>query len=92
MITVGNRIIFDQDGDIVCQLGEMQGVSTRKVITSLGFIDLKVGEIDYKKYRIISINPQTKQPTLEEIPPLETEEQLRIEELENELLLTSGVI
>ena len=92
MIQVGNRIIFDQDGDIICQLGEMQGIQKRKVITSLGFIDLKVDEIDYKKYRIVGINVETKQPILDEIPQFKTEEEQRIEELENELLLASGVI
>lgn len=85
---VGNRIIFDQDGEIVFQTGEMQGdVLPRKEITSLDYIDLEYGEIDYTKYRIVGVNVETRQPILEEIEVPKTPEQERIEELENQLLL-----
>lgn len=88
MIQVGNRIIFDQDGNLVALLGEMQGdVIPRKEITKLDYIDLKYGEIDYMKYRIIGVNVETKQPILEEMQIYKTDEQQRIEELENQLLL-----
>ncbi|OAO79813.1 hypothetical protein [Anoxybacillus flavithermus] len=90
---IGNRIIFDQDGEIVYQTGEMQGgVLPRKEITELHHIDIDFGAIDYTKYRIVKIDIATKQPILEEIPRQLTPEQQRIQELENQLLLDSGVI
>lgn len=85
---IGNRIIFDQDGEIIFQTGEMQGdVLPRKEITSLDYIDLEYGEIDYTKYRIVGVNVETRQPILEEIEVPKTPEQERIEELEDQLLL-----
>lgn len=85
---VGNRIIFDQDGEIVFQTGEMQGdVLSRKEITSLDYIDLEYREIDCTKYRIVGVNVETRRPILEEIEVPKTPEQERIEELENQLLL-----
>ena len=39
---IGNRIIYDQDGQIIYQIGEMQGdVLPRKDITELNYIDLE---------------------------------------------------
>ncbi len=85
---IGNRIIYDQDGQIIYQTGEMQGdVLPRKKITKLHFIDLEYGQIDLSRYRIIGIDIATKQPILEEIIREKTLEELRIEELENQLLL-----
>lgn len=90
---IGNRIIHDQDGDIIAQLGEMQGdVSPRKEITKIDFVDLKYGEIDTSKYRIVKIDVATKKPVLETVEVPLSPEQQRILELENELLLASGVI
>lgn len=92
-MNVGNRIIYDQDGDIVVQLGEMVGdVPARKEITSLSHIDIPFGEIDLNKKRIVGINVTTKTPILEDIVTELTEEQKRIQELENQILLMSGVI
>lgn len=88
---IGNRIIYDQDGEIIFQTGEMQGsVLQRKEITSLDFIDLEFGQIDSNKYIIAKIDINTKAPVLEEIPQIETEEerlQREKEELENQLLM-----
>lgn len=84
---IGNRIIFDQDGEIMMQFGEVEGnVLPRKEITKLDCIDLEFGAIDCSKFRIIRIDVNTKQPILEEIQISKTPEQ-RIEELENQLLL-----
>lgn len=83
---IGNRIVFDQDGEIILQLGEMQGdVLSRKEII-LDYIDLKYGEVDFTRYRIISIDVSTKQPILEETIREKTQEEI-IEELENQILL-----
>lgn len=71
----------------------MEGdVLPRKAITNLDFIDLNFGQVDTNKFRIVSIDVNTRQPILEERPVVKTPEQLRIEELENQLLLLSGVI
>lgn len=85
---IGNRVIYDQNGKIVFQTGEIQGdVLPRKEITELNYIDLEYGEIDYSKYRIVGIDVETKEPILEEIIIEKTPEQQKIEELENQLLL-----
>lgn len=85
---VGNRIIFDQEGEIVFQTGEMEGdVLPRKELIELNYIDLEFGEVDYSKYRIVGIDVETRQPILEELEIPKTPEQEKIEELENQLLL-----
>ncbi|OAB34268.1 hypothetical protein PMSD_14975 [Paenibacillus macquariensis subsp. defensor] len=87
---VGNRIIFDNDGEIVYQTGEMQGdVLQRKEITELNFIDLKYGAINVQTHRIIGVDTMTKQPILEEKPQILTPEQQQVKDLENALLLSA---
>lgn len=87
-MNIGNRVFFDQDGEIIFQSGEMHGdVLPRKEITSLNFIDLEFGQIDHSTHRIVKINPKTKKPVLEEIQQELTPEQQRIQELESQLLL-----
>lgn len=89
-VNLGSRIIYDQDGQILYQIGEMQGdVLPRKEITSLHYVDLEYGEIDFTTHRIVSIDPVTKHPILEELPKLESPEQQRIKELEDALLLSA---
>lgn len=95
---LGNRIIFDQSGEIVFQTGEMEGdVLPRKNITSLDYIDLDFGAVDLTKKRIVSIDPVSKKPVLEDIQVELTPEQQRIKELEDQLLLmadaeTGGIL
>ncbi len=87
---IGNRIVYDQDGDIVFQTGEREGVVVaNKDITELHFVDLEYGAINHQTHRIIGINITTKQPILEDIEVIETEEQSRIRELEDALLLAA---
>lgn len=87
---LGNRIIYDQDGDILLQTGEMEGdVVPRKEITELNFIDLDYGAINIQTHRIVGINPQTKQLILEEVQPIITPEEQRIRNLEDALLLAT---
>ncbi|NMS91997.1 hypothetical protein HGQ85_18960 [Clostridioides difficile] len=88
-IEVGRRIFFDEEGEIIFYEGESKGnVLERKDIKKIEYIDLPYNYIDYEKYRIIGINIETKQPILEEIPIFITEEEKRIQELENQLLLS----
>ncbi|HBF2808541.1 TPA: hypothetical protein KN238_003214 [Clostridioides difficile] len=86
-----NRIICDQTGKILLQTGEATGdVLEHDEITELHCIDVEYGSIDYTKNRITGINIKTKQPILEEIPVYITEEEKRIKELENQLLIAEN--
>ena len=86
---IGNRIIFDEKGDILFQMGEMEGyVEPRSKIKKLDYIDLEYGSIDYTTHYIESINVETKEPIIKEYPKQElTDEQLYIQELEAKLAM-----
>ncbi len=87
---LGNRIIYNQDGEILFQMGEMQGdVLPRKEINELHFIDLEYGEVDTQMHRIVGIDIATNKPILEVLEVIETEEQKLIRELEDALLLSA---
>ncbi|MDN9859213.1 hypothetical protein KLM65_14740 [Clostridioides difficile] len=86
-----NRIIYDQTGKILLQTGEATGdVLEHDTITELHCIDIEYGSIDYIQNRIVGINIETKEPILEEIPVYVSEEEKRIQELENQLLLNEN--
>ncbi|WP_089153541.1 hypothetical protein [Paenibacillus tuaregi] len=95
---IGNRIFYDQKGEIIYQTGEMQGdVLPRKEITELNYVDLEYGAIDLTKQRIVSIDPVTKRPVLEAIETPPTPEQQQIKNLEDQLLIladqsTGGIL
>ena len=81
---IGNRIIFDEKGNILLQMGEMEGdVNPRGQID---YIDLEYGSINYTTHYIESINVETKEPIIKEYPKTKlTDEQLYIQELEAKL-------
>ena len=83
---IGNRIIFDEKGNILLQMGEMEGdVEPRGQID---YIDLEYGSINYSTHYIESINVETKEPILKEYPKQElTDEQMYIKELEEKLAI-----
>ncbi|SJW51996.1 Uncharacterised protein [Clostridioides difficile] len=86
-----NRIIYDQTGKILLQTGEATGdVLKHDTITELHCIDIEYGSIDYTKNRITGINIETKQPILEEMPIYVSDEEKRIQELENQILLNEN--
>ncbi|HBG5346821.1 TPA: hypothetical protein KQG29_004327 [Clostridioides difficile] len=86
-----NRIICDQTGKILLQTGEATGdILEHDEITELHCIDIEYGSIDYTKNRITGINVETKQPILEETPVYLTEEEKRIQELENQILIAEN--
>lgn len=86
-----NRIIYDQTGKMLLQTGEATGdVLEYDTITELHCIDIPYGSIDYTKNRIIGINIETKEPILEEIPTFISDEEKRIQELENQILLNEN--
>ncbi|HBG8316980.1 TPA: hypothetical protein KRG83_003707, partial [Clostridioides difficile] len=80
---------YDQTGKILFQTGEATGdVLEHDTITELHYIDVGYGNIDYSKQYIESINPITKELILKDIPIYLSEEEKRIQELENQLLLS----
>ena len=83
---IGNRIIFDEKGNILFQMGEMEGdVEPRGQID---YIDLEYGSIDYSTHYIESIDVVTKKPIIKEYPKQElTDEQMYIKELEEKLAI-----
>ncbi|HBF5933274.1 hypothetical protein [Clostridioides difficile] len=86
-----NRIICDQTGKILLQTGEATGdILEHDEITELHFVDIPYGSIDYTRNRIIGINIETKEPILEEIPTFISDEEKRIQELENQLLIAEN--
>ena len=81
---IGNRIIFDEKGNILLQMGEMEGdVNPRGQID---YIDLEYGSINYTTHYIESVDVETKEPIVKEYPKAKlTDEQLYIQELEAKL-------
>ncbi|HEK8816407.1 TPA: hypothetical protein STX48_003966 [Clostridioides difficile] len=83
--------MYDQTGKILLQTGEATGdILEHDTITELHYIDVEYGSIDYTRNRIIGINIETKEPILEEIPVFISEEEKRIQELENQILLNEN--
>ena len=81
---IGNRIIFDEKGNILFQTGEMEGCVNPR--GQIDYIDLEYGSINYATHYIESINVETKEPIVKEYPKQElTDEQLYIQELEAKL-------
>ncbi|MCC0693034.1 hypothetical protein [Clostridioides sp. ZZV14-6387] len=82
----GNRIIYDQTGKVWFQTGEATGdILEHDVITELHCLDVEYGSINYSKQYIESINPATKEPVLKDIEIVLTDEQKRLQALEEEL-------
>ncbi|MER2048994.1 MAG: hypothetical protein ABTA23_12180 [Solibacillus sp.] len=97
-MAVGNRILCDQDGEIIVELGEITGsMTSRKPITQVHVIEIPYGSIDYLKNIITSIDIETMQPILQSVEPPVSDEQRHIQELEDALLLavdaeTGGIL
>ena len=89
MKQIGNRIIFDNNGNILLQMGEIEGyIPDREPIEKIDYIDLEFGSIDYTTHYIESINVETKEPVIKEYPKQElTDEQMYIKELEEKLAI-----
>lgn len=86
-MNVGNRVIFDQSGKILFQTGESSGnVLPHSEITELHHMEIPYGSIDYGQFRITGIDIENMQPVLESTVN-ETEDQKRIRELEDALLM-----
>lgn len=84
----GNRVFYYESGEIILQTGESTGDLLPHSDNEVRYIDLQYGSIDYSKFKIVGIDVETLQPILEAINN-ETEEQKRIRELEDALLLSA---
>ncbi|KUF37446.1 hypothetical protein [Lysinibacillus sp. F5] len=93
MYNRGNRIFYDSaTGMKLWETGEVWGSSEpmehQEIEGEIMYVDLEVKSYDSMKCFISSINRETKEPIFEFYPVAEsTEEQLRIKELEDDILL-----
>ncbi|VIB43091.1 Uncharacterised protein [Clostridioides difficile] len=87
---IGRRIIFDQDGEIIAIYGEMEGdVIPRKAISKIDYIDIPYKSIADNCY-IEKIDTVNNVPIIKELKRELTEEQKRMQELENQILLNEN--
>lgn len=88
----GNRIFFDSaTGVKLWETGPIfettKLVAHQEIVGQIDFIDLEVNSYDHTKVFIASINPETKEPVFEAYPTQATEDQMRIKQLEEDVLL-----
>ncbi|MDO0007766.1 hypothetical protein KLM57_15895, partial [Clostridioides difficile] len=84
-------IIYDNKGKVLFQGGEGKGdLIPYDKNMKVDWLEIKYNSIDYSRYRIVSINVETREPILEEIKVELTEEEKRIQELENQLLIAEN--
>jgi hypothetical protein len=90
----GNLIIYDNNGKIWFESGEAEGEILPHVLPEgLPYIELKFGAFKGKNILSVDVSdPKNHQLVTEDIIVEKTVEQLRIEELETQLLLNEGVI
>lgn len=93
---VGRRIIFDRNtGNIVVDFGEMQGdVLPREDINELDYVDLPYGMYneEFSRVKKYHVDTNTKEIVFDELYPKQLTQAEQIEELENQLLISQGVI
>lgn len=92
MLQVGNRIYYNQNGKVILQTGEMQGdVLPRTENEVISYIDLLYGDKILEGVQEFHI--ENGQIVIDKkVIPQPTAEELKIQELENQLLVASGVI
>ncbi|MCZ8509739.1 hypothetical protein O9909_13460 [Clostridioides difficile] len=84
-------MIYDNKGKVLFQGGEGKGdLIPYDKNMKVDWLEIKYNSIDYSRYRIVSINVETREPILEEIKVELTEEEKRIQELENQLLIAEN--
>lgn len=81
---LSNLILFNQEGKIIYMSGEAYGDVDRPAITSIDFIEVPYGSVDYNKNIIVSVDVRTKQPVIQKLDIKPTEEELRMQELEKQ--------
>lgn len=86
----GNLVIYDVNGKIFSQTGEAEGdVLPHEYPVGIPYIEIPFGTMATKRLTHIDVSdPLIHRPVFEEIALPKTPEQLRIEELENQLLMS----
>ncbi|MFF5993477.1 hypothetical protein AAGS61_01830 [Lysinibacillus sp. KU-BSD001] len=83
-----NRVYYNQEGKIVFMTGELRGATEQHLLNEeINYIEIPFGTLDYSVSNLVGVNVDTKQLIIETIEKEETEEQKRIRELEDALLL-----
>ncbi|MFL1998496.1 hypothetical protein VYF65_004296 [Lysinibacillus irui] len=91
--SLGNRVFYDSvTGAKLWETGETyettEPVAHVEIVGQVVYVDLEKKSYDPTKVFIASINPETKEPVFEAYPvPEPTEEQLRLKQLEEDVLL-----
>lgn len=80
----GNLVIYDAEGKIFSQTGEAEGdILPHEYPVGIPYMEIPFGVMTTKQLvRIDVSNPSKHVPVFEDVTPLKTPEQLRIEELE----------
>ena len=84
---LGTRLFYNQNGEILCTFSEIQEGGYRLNADQVFCIDLPFGYADWSMNIISHVDVTTGTPVLMPKPPRMTEEQRRIRELEDALLL-----
>lgn len=91
--SLGNRVFYDSaTGVKLWETGEVfestEPVYHRDITGQIDYVDLNANSYDQSKVFIASINPETKEPVFGTYPvPEPTEDQLKIKQLEEDILL-----
>ncbi len=91
--SLGNRVFYDSaTGVKLWETGEVfetsEPVAHKEIVGQVVYVDLEKKLYDPSKVFVASINPETKEPVFETYPvPEPTEEQLRLKQLEEDILL-----
>lgn len=91
--TLGNRVFYDSvTGVKLWETGEVfaspQPIAHKEIVGQVAYVDLEEKSYDHTKVFITSIDPETKKPVFEMYPvPEPTEDQLKIKQLEEDVLL-----
>ncbi len=91
----GNLVLYDYEGKIFSQTGEAEGdLLPHTYPVGIPWVEIPFGTMATKRLISIDVSNGVDNPIpiFEDIEIPKTEEQLRIEELENQLLLAEGVI
>ncbi|MFY0521320.1 hypothetical protein ACOMCU_26370 [Lysinibacillus sp. UGB7] len=92
MTQVGARIFANKDGQLLATIGQYEGESVIPKPHAEGVvcIDLDYNAYDWDTEEIIGVDMETMTPIIKKLPILETDEQRRIRELEDTLLLQAN--
>ena len=88
----GNLIVYDNDGVIWYQSGEMEGdLAPRTYPGGLNYIELPFGAMAGKRVVSVDVSGETHVPVFEDIPVTETTDQ-KITALQNQLSLVQSAL